>query len=83
MGALRKGITKSCGCFMNEAKRASKPCKWKENHSYVGTRLYKIWGGMKNAVSIQRITPINGMVDGVLQFVMSGKPDLSAFVNGL
>lgn len=47
MGALRKGITKSCGCFMNEAKRASKPCKWKENHSYVGTRLYKIWGGMK------------------------------------
>lgn len=47
MGALRKGVTKSCGCLMNEVKRSPKQCKWGENHPYVSTRLYKIWIGMK------------------------------------
>lgn len=47
MGALRKGVTKSCGCLMNEVKHLPKPCKWTENHPYVGTRLYNIWCGLK------------------------------------
>jgi hypothetical protein len=47
MGALRKGVTKSCGCLMSEAKRMEKPCKWTENHEHVGTRLYRIWTDIK------------------------------------
>ena len=47
MGALRKGVTKSCGCLMDEARHAKKPCKWGENHPYVNTRLYNIWKGIK------------------------------------
>lgn len=43
--SLRSGITKSCGCGMINGLKAG----WeKEKHGGCGTRLYRIWCGMKN-----------------------------------
>ena len=39
---LRSGHTKSCGCL-----RAKKAHETKETHGMAGTRLYRIWNGMK------------------------------------
>lgn len=47
MGALRKGVTVSCGCYQSEVKHSPKPIKQSENHPYMNTRLYKIWVGMR------------------------------------
>ena len=41
---LRDGKTKSCGCYLSD-KMKGRPNNYKTGHS--GTRLYKIWDGMK------------------------------------
>lgn len=44
---LRLGFTKSCGCLRKETtKRTNK--EYKVIHKGTGTRLYRIWKGMKN-----------------------------------
>ena len=44
-GSLTRNLTKSCGCYRNEAVgRASKE---KATHGMSNSRIYRIWGGMK------------------------------------
>jgi hypothetical protein len=40
---LRRGSVVSCGCLNNEKRKVSKNIK----HGYKGTRIYRIWNGMK------------------------------------
>ncbi len=49
---LRKGMTQSCGCLRKETTsemfRGNKTCM---THGRYGTRLYRIWAGMKHRCS--------------------------------
>lgn len=45
-GNLRKGNTKSCGCF-NKEKSATEMKRKMSTHCQSRTRLYRIWEGMK------------------------------------
>ncbi len=42
---LRKGITKSCGCYNSE--KAIEHCRSMAKHNLHNTRLYHIWNSMK------------------------------------
>lgn len=42
---LRKGLSKSCGCYSNEI--AANHCKSMTKHNLRNTRLYHIWNSMK------------------------------------
>jgi hypothetical protein len=42
--SLKRGATKSCGCMINSAKT---------KHGMYGTRLYRIWHGMKRRCNVE------------------------------
>ena len=45
---LRSGHTKSCGCFHDDSSSEKGTERHYRTHSMTGTRLYRIWHGMKS-----------------------------------
>ena len=46
-GNLRTGHTKSCGCWHDESSSERGTARHYRTHGMTGTRLYRIWRGMK------------------------------------
>lgn len=44
--SLRSGNTKSCGCY--QRKKAAEHCSNMSTHGLFGSRIYRIWSGIKN-----------------------------------
>lgn len=71
---LINGHTKSCGCLVKEGLRTT--------HGKTGTRLYRIWQGMKNRCYIQKSLTIGFMEGRGKQYVMNGLMTFKHFMIG-
>ena len=51
INSLTMGVTKSCGCLNMEVLHRTGKDKPRATHGMCGTRIYRIWKGMKNRCS--------------------------------